>query len=90
MNILTFVRNLFLATAIWAGLLSATAQRSSASEPEENQLIDFFSIIQITFQKNLEIVIELDVTSGFYFKHLGDLVKEIGEAYDFNHRENGS
>ena len=34
-----------------------------------------------------EIVIELDVASGFYFKHLGDLVNEIGEAYDFNHRE---
>ena len=31
-----------------------------------------------------EIVIELDVTSGFYFKHLGDLVNEIGEAYDFD------
>lgn len=37
-----------------------------------------------------EIVIELDVASGFYFKHLGDLVNEIGEAYNFNHRDGDS
>jgi outer membrane protein TolC len=34
--------------------------------------------------KFFEIVIELDVASGFYFKHLGDLVSEIEGAYGFN------
>jgi len=31
-----------------------------------------------------EIVIDLDVASGFYFERLGDVVKEIGESYRVN------
>ena len=55
-----------------------------------DSLFDTEKDIVERIEEFFEIVIELDVTSGFYFKHLGDLVNEIGEAYDFNHRENGS
>ncbi len=38
--------------------------------------------------KFFEIVIELDVASGYYFKHLGDLVTEIEGAYGIHKSRN--
>ncbi len=36
------------------------------------------------FAQYFEIVVDLDVASGFYFQELGSVIEEIGEAYHFN------
>jgi len=53
-SLLSFARNTTLAV-IFYGVPIAVPSTFSASEPDEDQLIDFASIIQITFEQNLEI-----------------------------------
>jgi len=74
-SLLSFARNTTLAV-IFYGVPIAVPSTSSASEPDEDQLIDFASIIQITFEQNLETALQRETISESEEHLLSNLVEE--------------